>query len=103
MLMKAEKSVFEINAGIERKLRVQRKAAWEKLNQDRRRELVRNTVWPGVATVARSWKQPSNRSLATAATKTIGTIQRDGYRIEKIILAGRDRVKIEHPVNASGG
>ena len=91
LLMKGEKSVFEINVGIERKLRVQRKAAWEKLNTEQRRELVRKTIGSDVAEVARPRKQPLNRRLATAATKTVGTIQRDGYRIEKLVLAGNEQ------------
>ncbi len=91
LLMKGEKSVFEINAGIERKLREERKAAWEKQNANQRRELVRKTIGLDAAAVARPLKQQSNRNLATAATKAIGTIQRDGYRIEKIILAGNEK------------
>ena len=91
LLMKGEKSVFEINAGIERKLREERKAAWEKQNTNQRRELVRKTIGLDAAAVARPLKQQSNRNLATAATKAIGTIQRDGYRIEKIILAGNEK------------
>jgi dienelactone hydrolase len=86
LLMKGEKSVFEINAGIERKFREQRKEAWENLTADQSRNLVRETIWPAVASVAK----PSKRSLATAATKVVGTINRDGYRIEKHILAGNE-------------
>jgi len=88
MLMKGERSVFDINVSIERKLRKQRKAAWEKLNKNQRGELVRKVIGPDVATVARPWRQPSNRRPATAATKTVETIQRNGYRIEKLVLVG---------------
>jgi len=75
LLMKGENSIFEINASIERKLREQRRAAWKKLNTDQRRELVRKTIGPLAV-------------VKPASTKTIGTIQRDGYQIEKLILAG---------------
>ena len=124
LLMKGGKSVFQINAGIERELSGRRKATWEKLSADQRHELVRKTIWPtafrfvvgrspdgptdatvrssddarrpSVRTVVGSGdptttrKQRSNHGLATVATKSIGVIQRDGYRIEKLVLAGSE-------------
>jgi dienelactone hydrolase len=79
LLMKGEKSVFQINAGIERTLREERKAAWENLNTTQRCDLVRQTIGPIKVT-----------HDGKPACKTIGTIQRDGYRIEKLILAGNE-------------
>ncbi|MBP90373.1 MAG: hypothetical protein CMJ64_27320 [Planctomycetaceae bacterium] len=102
LLMKGEKSVFEINAGIERSLREQRKATWEKFKPDQRRELVRNTIWSSEfsrralahgseeepdASAFRLTRKPKSHDFGYDA-KSTRTIQRDGYRIEKIILAG---------------
>jgi len=87
LLMKNEQSVFEINAGIESRLRKERTASWNGRNTKQRRALVRQTI---AVDVSRSQKQQTNRDLAVAAAKTIGTIQRDGYRIEKLILAGNE-------------
>jgi len=95
MLMKGEKSVFEINVGIERKLRVQREAAWEKLNQDQRRELVRKTIRPNESRSrsreASATANPPKSHHYGSRAKTVGTIQRDGYRIEKLILTGSEK------------
>lgn len=83
LLMKGERSVFEINAGIERRLRAERNAAWQKLNADQRRELVRKTCGAGL--------QPAKPKETMAGYKPAPRqtlIQRDGYRIEKLILTG---------------
>ena len=80
MLMKGEKSVFEINAGIERKLREEREAAWGKLNANQRRELVRKTIWP------EGHRDPPNGEI-----RTVKTVQRDGYTIKKLVLAGDEK------------
>jgi hypothetical protein len=86
MLMKAERSVFEINAGIERELRKQRKAVWEKLTTKQRRELVHKTI--GVVEFARI---PSARNGKQGILANSTTIQRDGYTITKLILAGNEK------------
>ncbi|MBC8356569.1 MAG: acetylxylan esterase [Planctomycetes bacterium] len=86
MLMKGERSVFDINAGIERKLREEREAAWEKLNADQRRELVRKTIGCRTGTLARL-----NRNIGTGkSARPTDAIQRKDYRIEKTILAGNE-------------
>lgn len=85
MLMKAERSVFDINASVERELRKQRKAVWEKLNSDQRRELVRKTI--GVVEFARI---PSARDGKQGILANSTTIKRDGYRIEKLVLTGNE-------------
>jgi cephalosporin-C deacetylase-like acetyl esterase len=89
LLMKGEKSVFEINAGIECELRKKRKAAWSTLEDNQLRELVSKVIRGG------GLQRPhSNPGKSTGGGshrhKTIGTIQRDGYRIEKVILAGNE-------------
>ena len=83
LLMHGEKSVFEINAGIERELRKQRTMAWAKLNDDQRRELVRRTITP---------MNPAgpNDGPGRQSYQSVGVIKRDGYRIEKIVLHGNE-------------
>jgi hypothetical protein len=86
LLMKGETSVFEINAGIERKLREERKATWETLNTDQRRELVRKVVGCRTGTPARPVREVATGKSARPAA----AIPRVGYRIEKIILASNE-------------
>jgi len=74
LLMTGEQSVFEINAEIERGLREERRSAWSRLDDEQRRDLVRKTI--GAVTPT----QPAH--------EIVGVIQRDGYRIEKIVLSG---------------
>ena len=79
LLMKGERSVFEINAGIERGLRNQRHAAWAKLKPDQRRALVRQTIGSS-----------EDSRLKPKVSKGERAIQRNGYRIEKLILKGNE-------------
>ncbi len=85
MLMKSERSVFEINAGVERKLRKRRRAAWEKLNSDQHHKLIRKTI--GVVEFARI---PSALDGKQGILTNPTTVQRDGYRIKKLVLAGNE-------------
>ncbi|MDY0170238.1 MAG: hypothetical protein RBS80_27085, partial [Thermoguttaceae bacterium] len=80
LLVEGEKSAFQINAGHEQELRKQRAAAWKKLSDDERRALVRATI-DGTAEAA---AQPAGHE--TAPHRSVGTIQRKGYTIEKLIL-----------------
>ena len=83
LLMKGEKSVFEINTGIERRLREKRNLAWKQLNKDQRRALVRKTIR------GEGLQPPRGRETGNAAKGSRHkTIQRDGYRIEKLVLTG---------------
>lgn len=82
LLMPGEKSVFEINAEIERELRKLRTAAWEKLTDDLRRQLVRTTISPMNS-------DPSDDRSAEPSYQSLGVTQRDGYGIEKIVLSGQ--------------
>lgn len=79
LLMEGERSVFEINAAIESELRIQRNAAWQKLDVEGRRRLIRETIGTG-----------DSEDVAVDAKK-VGTIERDGYRIEKLVLAGNEQ------------
>lgn len=82
LLAPGEKSVFQLNDEIERKLREKRTAAWKKLTAGERRDLVRKTIAgvpdPAHASNAKPDRQP--------ACESVGTIPREGYSIEKLIL-----------------
>ncbi|MCA9123873.1 MAG: acetylxylan esterase [Planctomycetaceae bacterium] len=91
LLMQGEKSVFQINADIEQALRAEREATWTTLNDEQRRELIRKTI------LGEELQTPTNSPDEAAIAgdqhnkvKTIGTIQRDGYRIEKVVLVGNE-------------
>jgi len=86
LLMKDELSVFEINSNIERELRKERRLAWEQRNLEQRRTLVRQTI--GIA--AGESQQPQAGQPPTKWVKTVGTLPRDGYHIDKLILTGDD-------------
>jgi dienelactone hydrolase len=77
MLMEGERSVFEINAAIERGGRDARAAAWNALEPDGRRELVRRTIGA---------RAPA--SIPAGRVERRGIIPGAGYRIEKIVLHG---------------
>ena len=77
LLMKNEKSVFDLNADVERELHVQRARIWSKLDDAQRRDLVRTTIGSNYT-----------HSVATKlGTKSAGTIRRDGYQITKLVLS----------------
>lgn len=77
LLMKGEKSVFEINEEIERGLHNARTAAWERLSDRRKRKRIMEST--GAADPA---------SVLSGRAKRVGMIRRPGYRIEKIALHG---------------
>ena len=79
LLMDGERSVFEINAGTERELRDRRNAAWQKLDAEGHRDLIRETIGVG------------DTESVPARAKTIGTIERDGYNVEKLVLKGNEQ------------
>jgi hypothetical protein len=81
LLMKGEKSVFQLNAQRAQELRKQRTAKWRQLTDDQRRELVRATI-DGIG----GPRFQHAEHAAVAPHESIGTIRRDGYTIEKLIL-----------------
>ena len=83
LLLPNEQSVFQINARIERELRQQRRAAWEKLDDHQRRELGRKTIGPMIPNVPERAPTPPKHEV-------VGVIQRDGYAIEKLVLSGAE-------------
>ncbi len=73
LLVPGEKSVFELNAEHEKRLRAERTQKWKSLNDDERRTLVCKTI--GCET---GDTRPKHQS--------VGIIPRPGYVIEKVIL-----------------
>ena len=78
LLMHDQKSVFEINADIERQLQSEREKKWQNLSAVEKRSLIRTTIGSRVAL-------PKNQQITT-----VETIQRDGYSIQKLKLAGTE-------------
>jgi len=85
LLMKDEMSVFDINAQSEQRRRSDRSAAWEELSVPERRDLVRRTI--GAAS-------PSKPTDKEAPIKTVGTVPREGYTIEKLILTRESDIQL---------
>ena len=90
LLIPGEKSVFQLNAEIERQLRKTRTATWKELTAGQRRDLVRRTIdgipGPSGPSQPRLQRQPSSES--------VGTIQREGYSIEKLILTPEPGIQL---------
>lgn len=83
MLMPGEQSVFDLNRAQAKRLKAQREEFWSKQSPDSLRQLVRKT-----ANI-----RPLD-ALAPLQGKTVGTIARDGYRIEKRLLQDNDRLPL---------
>lgn len=96
LLMKGEKSVFQLNAEAEKRLRQKRAAAWKKLTGAERRDLVRETIacccgfQPLENEPATDTKPPAERP----SCETVGTVQREGYRIDKLVLSPEPAVRL---------
>jgi dienelactone hydrolase len=83
LLMPGERSVFQINASIAASLKKTRAAKWRSLSDDDKRELVRDTI--GART-------PD--ALPAPKVEAIAKIERDGYSIQKLILAVDERLRL---------
>ena len=75
MLMPDERSVFDINADIAQRLAAGRSQRWKNRAPDEWRRAIREVV---------GTRPPAE--LAGSGGKKVGTIQRNGYRVDKIIL-----------------
>lgn len=84
LLMEGEKSVFQINAESEQQLREKREAAWQKFSVAQRQALVRQTI---------DLSNPHS-DTARKSYESVGTIQRDGYSIEKLVLTPDDGIRL---------
>lgn len=89
LLMPGEKSVFQLNAELELELRSGRTAAWRELDAAGRRALVRKTI-DGMGPTDGSGRD----QRAAVSHRGVGTIQRDGYRIEKLVLAPEPGIEL---------
>jgi len=87
LLMPGEKSVFELNAEVEAELRLKRTAAWRELTADQRRELVRETI-------AGMPPADATSDLAEVSVEPAGTIRREGYTIEKLVLSPEPGIQL---------
>lgn len=85
LLMPGEKSVFQLNEEIEQELRTKRLAAWQQLPAAGRRDLVKKTL-AGLAGDEGPSAAASTPPGPTPPCESVGTIQRHGYSIEKLIL-----------------
>jgi dienelactone hydrolase len=84
LLMPGEKSVFQINAEIEQQLQAKRTAAWQAISVAQRQELVRKTIGSSIP-----------QSNATGGSiESVGTIQREGYTIEKLVLTPEAGIRL---------
>lgn len=93
LTMPGEKSVFLLNAEIARKLRKERSATWKKLTPTQRRVLVRKTIadLPAGGGASEASETGLRQQLAH---KLVGTIQREGYSIEKLILCPEAGIRL---------
>lgn len=82
-----ERSVFEINADAERALRTRREAAWARLPVADRRALVQATI-RGMA------DDPVTASAGATAPRRVGTVARDGYRIDKLVITPEPGIEL---------
>jgi len=90
LLIPGEKSVFQLNAEIEQELRGKRTTAWKELTAGERRDLVRRTI-DGIPGPSGESKSKPHRELTCTST---GTIQREGYLIEKLILTPEPGIQL---------
>lgn len=84
LLMKGERSVFQINAEQEKALKRKREPVWAKMDTAGRRELIRETIGLNAESLR----------YATPTSEVVGTIKRKGYIIEKIIISPEPGIKL---------
>ena len=89
LLLPGEKSVFQLNAEIERDLCKKRTATWKSLTAGERRQLVQKTI-AGMPPVDVSTKG-SDQKLSS---RSVGVLQRDGYSIEKLVLSPEPGIQL---------
>jgi len=79
LLMPGERSAFQINAEIAARLKSQRASSWKLRTADEKRSLVRETL--GISAT-----RPTGDSKAGLAVQAVGVIDREGYKIHKLVL-----------------
>jgi dienelactone hydrolase len=84
LLMKGERSVFQINAEIEQQQREKRAVAWQSMSVAQRQAMVRQTIGSSIP-------RPDETD---ASFESVGTIQRDGYTIEKLVLTAEAGIRL---------
>lgn len=90
LLMDDERSVFDINAAAEQQVRQKRATAWNSKSDSERRQQVRELIGSQGSATASGHASDSVRS----EWKSIGTVQRDGYKIHKLILTSGSSISL---------
>ena len=85
LLMKDERSVFQLNAEIAARLKTQRADSWKKRSAEEKRQLVSRGIGFQPVT-SESDPSESKSDRQDAYPTTIGRIERDGYTIHKLVL-----------------
>ncbi len=85
LLMKDERSVFQLNAEIAARLKTQRADSWKKRSAEEKRQLVSRGIGFQPVT-SESVTSESKSDRQDAYPTTIGRIERDGYTIHKLVL-----------------
>jgi cephalosporin-C deacetylase-like acetyl esterase len=75
LLLPGERSVFELNAEIEKGLAPQREKQWQSANREQQFEMVRKVA--GIRPLA---------ELSVPTSNKAGKVQRDGYHIDKLVI-----------------
>ena len=89
LLMKSERSVFQINAEIAARLKTTRADAWKKRSAEEKRQLVRKTI--GVPSPSPATDQGTDNA---PNVETIGGFDRNGYSIHKLVLAHEPSLRL---------
>ncbi len=75
LLLPGERSVFDLNAEIEKGLAAQREMIWKSANREQHLDMVRKAA--GIRPLSQLTEPTSNKS---------GKVQRDGYHIDKLVI-----------------
>lgn len=94
LLMKGERSVFQINAKIAARLKTQRADSWKKRSAEEKRQLVRETIAPRSLTLRVEQHGSRRLDSESQATETIGRVERDGYTIHKLVLTPESGLRL---------
>ncbi|MEQ1830339.1 MAG: acetylxylan esterase [Pirellula sp.] len=92
LLMRGERSVFDLNAEIENVLKTPRETNWKKANREQQIDMVRKAA--GIRPLAQ---------LAAPTSNKAGKVERDGYHIDKLVIHHGEGVPLPaltfHPVD----
>lgn len=84
LLMKGERSVFEINAEQEKVLKKKRESEWASFDGNGRRSLIRKTLG----------MDAESKRYAVPISKKVGRVERDGYVIDKVVISPEPGIQL---------